>query len=178
MSVTLLIGGARSGKSKMALARAKALAVRLNRPLYYVATASAKDDEMRERIERHQQERDAHWQTIETPFNLSTTLGTLPKQSIVVIDCLTLWLSNWLCEKGLAAFQDAKRELLSALQTSTHSLFLVSNEVGHGIVPLGELSRTFVDESGWLHQDLAAFAERVDFVMAGLSVTLKAGSER
>jgi adenosylcobinamide kinase/adenosylcobinamide-phosphate guanylyltransferase len=94
------------------------------------------------------------------------------------VDCLTLWLTNILCQHGAEKWQTAKNELINLLSNwdeTKAELILVSNEVGHGIVPMGELSRQFVDESGWLHQAIAELAEQVDFVMAGLPLNLKSG---
>ena len=100
----------------------------------------------------------------------------------VLVDCLTLWLSNCLCSSDKACWQDQKQVLLNVLneyvQTSEVKILLVSNEVGHGIVPMGELSRNFVDQAGWLHQDIASIATAVDFIMAGIALPLKSDSTK
>ncbi len=173
----LILGGARSGKSSLAETRAIEIAENSNKSLVYFATAEAGDKEMSERIQLHQASRGEKWQTIESVLDLPAKLRELKNESVViVVDCLTLWLSNYLCQHDVTVWQLAKKELLNILQNwndSVADLILVSNEVGHGIVPLGELSRQFVDESGWLHQDIAKLSEQVDFVMAGIAMNLK-----
>lgn len=179
-SLHLILGGARSGKSALAERVAIEQAQTEGKTLVYVATAEAKDQEMAKRILQHQEDRSADWQTVECPLQLTQVLAELrDKNAAILVDCLTLWVTNNLCQPPLSNWQQAKAEfieLLSNWQEGRANLILVSNEVGHGIVPLGELSRQFVDESGWLHQDVAKLANRVDFVMAGLPMTLK-GSE-
>jgi adenosylcobinamide kinase/adenosylcobinamide-phosphate guanylyltransferase len=174
MSIELIIGGARSGKSS--LAESRCLAKLNDTPLsslIYIATATAGDGEMAARIGKHQSQRDARWQVIEAPLELVDVLAEVPQHAVVLVDCLTLWLTNWLCERGLEAYLYEQARLLDVLARSKANIVLVSNEVGYGIVPMGELSRQFVDESGRLHQAIAAIATRVDFVMAGLPLTLK-----
>ena len=163
----LIIGGARSGKSRYALNLAQAS----GEALYYLATAEARDEEMTERIARHKAERDGRWTLVEEPLALAEALAEhdAPGRCIVV-DCLTLWLSNCL-EAGCWA--EEKRLLLQTLETVSADLIFIANEVGSGIIPLGELSRQFVDESGWLQQALAGNCERVTTVIAGLPLTLK-----
>lgn len=174
--IHFILGGARSGKSSFAEREAIALATS-QKKLIYIATAQADDGEMAERIQQHQQDRDTHWQTIECPLALTEKLQELKSTEVVIlVDCLTLWLSNYLCQKGLVSWQIAKQafsEVLTEWSEAKADLLLVSNEVGQGIVPLGELSRQFVDESGWLHQDVAKASHKVDFVMAGLALNLK-----
>lgn len=176
-NIYLILGGARSGKSCFAEREAIARANTLNKSLVYLATAQAHDDEMVERIRKHQQDRGEQWQTIECPIAVIDKLREFKQQQVViVVDCLTLWLTNYLCDLGIEAWHLAKKQLNEALvdwEQAEADLFLVSNEVGHGIVPMGELSRQFVDESGWLHQDIAQVADNVDFIMAGLALNLK-----
>lgn len=171
-----ILGGARSGKSSIAEREAMAQ-VSAGKKLIYIATAQADDGEMADRIQQHQQDRAESWHTIECPLSLAEQLHKLKSsEAIILVDCLTLWLSNWLCQKGLASWQDEKQSFHNVLKNwadAKADLFLVSNEVGQGIVPLGELSRQFVDESGWLHQDIASVSQKVDFVMAGLALNLK-----
>lgn len=167
----LILGGARSGKSS--LAERELLAGAGNRACHYLATAHWQqcDAEMRARIEHHRQARDRRWQTLETPLGLGAALQNLNNpDACVLVDCLTLWLSNALHE---ACWPAEKEAFLTALRQFSGQLILVSNEVGLGLVPLGELSRRFVDESGWLHQALGQLCERVVFVAAGLPLTLK-----
>ncbi|HQT30291.1 MAG TPA: bifunctional adenosylcobinamide kinase/adenosylcobinamide-phosphate guanylyltransferase [Thiobacillus sp.] len=167
--LTLILGGARSGKSRLALQRAQAT----GQPVSFIATAQAHDAEMADRIARHQSERPAHWTTIEAPLDLAGAIRAAPS-GMVVVDCLTLWLTNWLCQPDPDDFASARAALLAVLQArDADEIILVSNETGLGIVPLGELTRRFVDEAGWLNQDLAQLADEVIFVAAGLPLTLK-----
>lgn len=167
--LTLILGGARSGKSRLALQRAEAT----GKPVSFIATAQAHDAEMADRIARHQAERPAHWATVEAPLDLAGAIRTAPS-GIVVVDCLTLWLTNWLCQPEPNDFSSARAALLAALQARhADEIILVSNETGLGIIPLGALTRRFVDEAGWLNQDIARIADEVIFVAAGLPLTLK-----
>ncbi|GAB1380907.1 bifunctional adenosylcobinamide kinase/adenosylcobinamide-phosphate guanylyltransferase [Pararhodobacter aggregans] len=168
MSVTLVLGGARSGKS--ALAERLTLSIAQGAPLY-IATAQAWDDEMRDRIALHRAQRDGQgWRTLEVPLDLATTLSDIKDQAVLV-DCLTLWLTNHLlAEHDLAAETAA---LLSALAARAAPTILVSNEVGLGIVPDNALARRFRDEAGRLNQRVAALAETVVFTAAGLPLVLK-----
>ena len=167
--LTLILGGARSGKSRLALQRADAT----GKPVCFIATAQAHDAEMADRIARHQAERPAHWVTVEAPLDLAGAIASAPA-GIVVVDCLTLWLTNWLCQPEPNDFSSARAALLAALQTHhADEIILVSNETGLGIIPLGALTRRFVDEAGWLNQDIARLADEVIFVAAGLPLTLK-----
>ncbi|MCG7535323.1 bifunctional adenosylcobinamide kinase/adenosylcobinamide-phosphate guanylyltransferase [Pseudoalteromonas sp. OOF1S-7] len=174
--VELILGGARSGKSRLGEQRAERwLRGGKVARLSYVATARPGDEEMAARIAHHQATRAANWRLIEEPWALDQVLSTLGPDDGVLIDCLTLWLTTALCDYSDSAFQHKRAELLGALRATGARVILIGNEVGHGIVPLGELSRRFVDEAGWLHQDIAALADKVDFVMAGLPLTLKGG---
>ena len=173
----LILGGARSGKSSYAEARAEQLAqldtsMNQDKSLIYIATATAQDHEMKQRIEHHQKSRSRYWNVIEEQIALANRLEEITQPSIVLIDCLTLWLNNCL-HQSPAVWEKEKNELLNYIPDSKHDLIFVSNEVGHGIVPLGELSRTFVDESGWLHQSLASVCTEVTMVIAGLPQPLK-----
>ena len=168
----LVLGGTRSGKS----AHAERLALACDaRRWCYIATAQAGDDEMAERIAHHRATRDARWETVEAPLHLGATLQMLDDpQTCVLIDCLTLWLSNALAADCWA---DERAGLLDALAVSQAQLIMVSNEVGSGIVPLGQLSRRFADEAGRLHQDLAARCAQATLVVAGLPLILKDNPE-
>ena len=167
--IELIIGGARSGKSSYALSRAESS----NANLTFIATAEAKDDEMLNRIERHRQERSQRWNLIEESHYLSSLVDQFKKDDTVLVDCLSLWLSNWICSDKVAHWQQEKNDCLEKLQQSPANWLLVSNEVGMGVTPMGELSRQFIDESGWIHQRLAQLADQVTLVMFGIPQTLK-----
>ncbi|MFT6387660.1 MAG: adenosylcobinamide kinase/adenosylcobinamide-phosphate guanylyltransferase [Cellvibrionaceae bacterium] len=176
----LILGGARSGKSRYAEQQALASAQKNNQNLRYVATATGDDDEMAARINMHQSRRDNNWHSsewtlIEESINVVSVIETYSlREDCLLIDCLTLWLSNILIEdKQKYDWPQIKQAFLQSLALSKASIFMVSNEVGSGIVPMGELSRQFVDESGWLHQDIAMVCEQVTLVTAGLPLTLK-----
>ena len=172
MSIHFILGGARSGKSRIAEAEASAL----GKQVEYIATAQALDNEMCERIAHHQNSRSKLWLTHEEPLFLAQTLGKTQTQHCVLIDCLTLWLNNWMCLNNPESWLDQKQQFIQQLQHQAdlgQNIIIVSNEVGQGVVPMGELSRKFVDEAGWLHQDIAQMADQVDFVTAGLVNVLK-----
>lgn len=172
--VRLIIGGARSGKSSLAEQVGVSLLEQgVVSNLVYLATAQVKDDEMKSRVQHHLATRDSRWQTVEEPWNIHKVIAACDAQTCILVDCLTLWLTYGLCEKTLELFNAQKQALLEALKLTQAQVILVSNEVGHGIVPLGELSRVFVDQSGWLNQDIAKLATRVDFVMAGCPLQIK-----
>jgi adenosylcobinamide kinase/adenosylcobinamide-phosphate guanylyltransferase len=165
--LTLVLGGARSGKSRLA----ERLAIASGRALY-LATATPGDAEMAARIREHQARRGASWQTIEEPFDLADTLAAhaAPGRPVLV-DCLTLWLANLMAaERDIAA---ETRRLVEALPGLAGPVVFVSNEVGLGIVPDNALARRFRDDAGRLHQEIAGVAALVLFVAAGLPLALK-----
>ena len=165
--LTLVLGGARSGKSRYA----EWLIASYPPPWIYVATAEAMDDEMAERITAHRARRDAGWRTVEAPHDLAGALAAIPAGSAVLVDCLTLWLSN-----RLLAEADMDREiehLETVLSKLDVAVVLVSNEVGLGIVPDNALARRFRDKLGILNPRLAARATRVVMMVAGLLVPVK-----
>ncbi|RJF87903.1 bifunctional adenosylcobinamide kinase/adenosylcobinamide-phosphate guanylyltransferase [Oleomonas cavernae] len=165
--LTLVLGGARSGKSRYA----EGLVTAGPAPWVYVATAQAFDDEMVARIARHRADRADGWQTVEAPLDLAGALDAAPAGATVLVDCLTLWLTNlMLGEHGITAAIEA---LEAALDRRAAPVVLVANEVGLGIVPDNALARAFRDEAGRLNQRLAARAGRVLFLAAGLPLTLK-----
>lgn len=167
--IVLLLGGARSGKSRLAQARAEADA---QAALVYIATGEARDAEMGERIARHRADRGARWSTVEVPFDLPEAVSRERGPGrVVLVDCLTLWLSNLLL--GEHDVSGAIARLLDALRTGGGTVLLVSNEVGLGIVPDNALARRFRDEAGRLHQSVAAVADEVLWVAAGLSIRMK-----
>ncbi|TAJ98544.1 MAG: bifunctional adenosylcobinamide kinase/adenosylcobinamide-phosphate guanylyltransferase [Candidatus Manganitrophaceae bacterium] len=171
--LTLVLGGARSGKSRFALEQGEAL----GGEKIFIATAKPTDEEMARRIERHRRERPEGWKTVEAPVRLAEALQSLEgKGDVVVIDCFTLWLSNL-----LTAFDEEEEKVLGEIdrlmkvaRSVSLSIIAVSNEVGMGIVPTDHfLSRLFRDLSGTLHQKWAAEADEVYWVMAGIAVPIK-----
>ena len=165
----LILGGARSGKSRYA----ERLALESGKETVYIATGWAGDEEMSARIDRHREQRPQAWLTVEEPCALAKALQThAAVNRCLIVDCLTLWLAN-LLEQGDGRFQQERGALLDTLPNLPGTLCLVSNEVGLGIVPINPLARRFVDEAGWLHQDLAQLCERVVWVTAGLPQILK-----
>ena len=165
MTITLILGGARSGKTSHALRAAEAT----GRGLVMIATAEALDAEMEDRIARHRAERGPRWRTLEAPLDLTCALDQVGTEETAVVDCLTLWVSNLMhADRDLEA--EAAR-LLVALPG--RDVLLVSNEVGLGIVPDNALARRFRDAAGRLNQQVAAAADRVVFVAAGLPLVLK-----
>ena len=164
-SLTLVLGGARSGKSRYA----EGLIADLAPPWTYIATAQAWDDEMRERVALHRARRDHQWRTVEEPIELPRALAAT--KGPVLVDCLTLWLTNLMLGKHDLAGAFAALE--AALAEAAGPVVLVSNEVGLGIVPDNALARAFRDEQGRLNQRIAALAGHVVFMAAGLPMVLK-----
>ncbi|HZH27437.1 MAG TPA: bifunctional adenosylcobinamide kinase/adenosylcobinamide-phosphate guanylyltransferase [Azospirillaceae bacterium] len=167
--IAFVLGGARSGKSRHGLALAEALP---SHRRVFVATAQAHDAEMADRIDRHRAERDASWTTVEAPLHPAQALATeAVPGTVVVVDCLTLWLSNlMLAERDVDA---AAADLVAAAQAAGGPVVLVANEVGLGIVPDNALARRFRDHAGRLNQQVAAIADLVRFMVAGLPMDLK-----
>jgi len=165
--LTLVLGGARSGKSR----HAEALITALPAPWSYIATARIWDAEMRERVALHRAQRAEGWETLEEPLALGSAIADVEAKRPVLVDCLTLWLTNLLLED--CALEPAYAALEEALAARQATVVLVGNEVGLGIVPENALARRFRDEAGRLHQRLAAQAARVDFTVAGLPLRVK-----
>lgn len=166
----LILGGARSGKSRHAESIAKSQVY----PVIYIATAQALDDEMRLRIRHHQRQRPAAWQLIEEPIELAKQLECIDQpQQLILVDCLTLWLSNLLLQQDQTQLPIQCDDLIELLPRLQSDVILVSNETGLGVVPMGEITRRFVDESGRLHQRLGQIADRVEFCVAGFPMLLK-----
>ncbi|AKH19571.1 bifunctional adenosylcobinamide kinase/adenosylcobinamide-phosphate guanylyltransferase [Sedimenticola thiotaurini] len=168
----LILGGARSGKSTLA----ERLAAESGDNVIYIATAAAEqsDVEMARRIQAHRDRRPDNWLLVEEPLNLAEALREhCGPGHFLIVDCLTLWLSNILLMDEGRHFKQQTTAFLSVLSELTGNLVMVSNEVGLGIVPLGEISRRFQDESGWLHQRVANSCDRVILTVAGLPLTLK-----
>lgn len=164
--VSLILGGARSGKS------ARALALAARPPHVFIATAEALDAEMAERIGRHQSERGPDWSVAEAPLELAAAIGDHAGEGVtLLIDCLTLWLSN-LMHHG-RDIEGETAALVTVLEAVPGRVVLVSNELGLGLVPIDRLSRDFRDAHGRLNQRIAAAVDHVEFVAAGLPITLK-----
>jgi len=163
-----VLGGARSGKSSFALRRAEALPG----PHIFIATAETYDDEMRDRVARHRDERGPRWATVEAPIDLpEAILSRRGGGGVLLVDCLTLWTSNLLlAERDIAASTQA---LCAAIISHDAHIILVSNEVGLGIVPENALARRFRDEAGRMNQAIAAMVDEAVFVAAGLPLQLK-----
>lgn len=173
-NITLILGGARSGKS----AYAEKLASESQLPVTYIATAQVYDDEFKERIQHHKDRRPADWALVEEPHHLTKTLMKLAnKNQCIIVDCLTLWFAQWICPDCNppkdSTWQSEREDFIKTLIKLNGQIILVSNEVGMGIVPLGEINRQFQDEQGRLNQAVAAEANQVIFVAAGLPLKLK-----
>lgn len=168
--IVLITGGARSGKSRYAEARAGMAGSRL----LYVATAEARDEEMARRIAEHQKRRGGRWITVEEPENVAAALlrhrGEI---DCAVVDCLTLWVSNVLLREDEEAVSEKLYELVEKLPLFDFHLYLVTNEVGSAVVPDNPLARTFRDLMGWVNQRLAETADEVVLMVSGLPVIIK-----
>ena len=163
----LVLGGARSGKSR----HAESLVEAMPPPWRYIATAEPLDEEMRERIEAHKARRGAEWQTVEAPLELASALDECPDGTPVLVDCLTLWLGNLMLNDQ--PVEEVVGGLLEALNRRRGLTVVVANEVGLGVVPDNRLARDFRDAAGNLHRALAAQAEHVHFMVAGIPMIVK-----
>lgn len=165
-----ILGGARSGKSRFAERQAQASGLEC----IYIATATPGDAEMAERIRLHREQRSGFVRTIEEPIHLARVLAEQMRPGrCLLVDCVTLWLTNIMLAEDPAVFERERAQLLQVLARTEGRILLVSNEVGLGVVPFDALSRRFVDASGWLHQEIAALSQRTVFVVAGLPQVLK-----
>ncbi|MCG6578184.1 bifunctional adenosylcobinamide kinase/adenosylcobinamide-phosphate guanylyltransferase [Pseudomonas sp. AF32] len=166
----LILGGARSGKSRLA----EKLAADTGLPVTYIATSQPLDGEMNERVARHRQRRPVHWSLVEEPLALARVLRENASHGqCLLVDCLTLWLTNLLMLDDPQQLDTEREALLDGVASLPGEIIFVSNETGMGVVPLGELTRRYVDEAGWLHQALAERCQRVVLTVAGLPLTLK-----
>jgi adenosylcobinamide kinase/adenosylcobinamide-phosphate guanylyltransferase len=167
---TLILGGVRSGKSRLA----EGLATESGLPVTYLATATVQDDEMRARIAAHRARRPDHWRLVEEPIRVATVLEQhAAADRCLVVDCLTLWLTNLLGANDAALFERERSALLSVLPVLAGRIILIGNETNMGVIPLGELTRRYCDEAGLLHQELARCCDRVVLTVAGLTQVLK-----
>ncbi len=166
----LILGGARSGKSRLA----EKLAAESGCVVTYIATSQPLDGEMNERVRHHRERRPGHWALIEEPIELARILRDNARaDTCLLVDCLTLWLTNLLMLEDPQRLTAERDALLQCLAELPGEIMFVSNETGMGVVPLGELTRRYVDEAGWLHQALAERCQRVVLTVAGLPLTLK-----
>jgi len=176
--LTFVIGGARSGKS----AHAEQLASASTLPVTYVATARIGDDEFAERVARHRERRPAHWALLEAPLDLPEAIASIDQPGhCILIDCLTLWLANLLCPADgsppLADYLERFASLEKTLEHAQSKVIVVSNEIGLGVVPLGSVTRLYVDELGRLNQRIAAISTQATMMAAGLPLHLKTASQ-
>lgn len=171
-SIQFVIGGCRSGKSRHALELAESVG---GAKRVYIATCVARDDEMKQRVERHKAERNASWQTVETPLQLPQAVSEFGGAGrVVLVDCLTLWISNLLLEtERIDRIERHAAALVEALNRAACPVILVSNEVGAGIVPENRLARLFRDAAGLVNQRVARHADRVVWMVAGIPVVIK-----
>ncbi len=167
---SLILGGMKSGKSRFA----EQLAIQLEQPVVYIATAQAWDDEMRERIRVHQQQRPSQWQTVEVPLHLAAALKQqdAPNRTLLV-DCLTLWITQLLCHDNPALLMKELTAFQTLLPSLKANLILVSNETNMGVIPMDALSRHFCDTAGKLHQQLAPVMDSIVLTVAGLPLYVK-----
>ncbi|RDI09175.1 adenosylcobinamide kinase /adenosylcobinamide-phosphate guanylyltransferase [Pseudomonas fluorescens] len=166
----LILGGARSGKSRLA----EKLATDTQLPVTYIATSQPLDGEMNARVVQHRARRPTQWALVEEPLALARVLReNAAHGQCLLVDCLTLWLTNLLMLDDPEQLSAEREALLDCLAALPGEIIFVSNETGMGVVPLGELTRRYVDEAGWLHQALAERCQRVVLTVAGLPLTLK-----
>ena len=166
----LILGGARSGKSRLA----EKLAADTRLPVTYIATSQPLDGEMNQRVAQHRARRPSEWALVEEPLALAQALReNAATDRCLLVDCLTLWLTNLLMLDDPERLIAEREALLDCISMLPGEVIFVSNETGMGVVPLGELTRRYVDEAGWLHQALAERCQRVVLTVAGLPLTLK-----
>jgi adenosylcobinamide kinase / adenosylcobinamide-phosphate guanylyltransferase len=167
---TLILGGVRSGKSRYA----EEVARQRGAPVTVIVTGTAGDEEMAARIAAHRARRPPEWRVLEAPLELGRAIEkSITPGALVVVDCLTLWLSNVLALDDAKALEREREALKRALVEAQGTILLVSNEVGLGIVPMSELARRFIDEAGVLHQQLARVCDQVVWMVAGIPTVVK-----
>lgn len=184
--IHFILGGARSGKSRFAEEQVTNMIKVQDKKAVYLATATAIDPEMQSRITKHQSDREKHWQLIECPLALADTLTNLDKvidpdtKNVYLIDCLTLWLNNHLfsvtndsATQQSEYLQNEIDHLVSCLSRVKASVIIVSNEIGLGVIPMGESTRLYVDYCGWMNQRIAKVSDKVTLVTAGIPLCIK-----
>ncbi|HJT37730.1 MAG TPA: bifunctional adenosylcobinamide kinase/adenosylcobinamide-phosphate guanylyltransferase [Actinomycetota bacterium] len=172
MTMTLIVGGARAGKSALALEIAR----KWGGPVTFVATAEARDEEMTERIARHRAERDDSWATLEEPIDLAASIATIPPDHLIVLDCLTLWASN-VMDRDIRDGEVRARQISLALASRAAPTLVITNEVGSGIVPDNAAARAYRDLLGALNSIFASDARDVLMVVAGRAISMKKPEE-
>lgn len=169
--IVFITGGARSGKSAFAVARAK----KSKGGVIFLATGKPADSEMRARVRKHKRSRPRAWRTVEEDINIAAVISKLEKEQVVIIDCLTLWLSNLLLSgRGEEEILKKVKEFIAALKNTASSVIIVSNEVGGGVVPENKLARAFRDIVGIAHQRIVKVSDEAYFVVCGIPLPLKA----
>lgn len=177
MPSVFLLGGARSGKSALSEQLAQGWALQSDRCVTAVVTAEAIDSEMQARIERHQADRPAGWTTVEAPYALLETIGNVPPDRILVLDCLTVWLTNLLVRGDEPALIEAAAQAVAkAIAERTTPSIVVSNELGLGVVPVDQMTRSFRDIQGRANQAMAATLDHAYFVVAGRALALESAT--
>jgi adenosylcobinamide kinase/adenosylcobinamide-phosphate guanylyltransferase len=182
--IHLVLGGARSGKSRFAEQQTLELSIKQGKQAVYIATATAIDPEMNTRIAQHQSDRGESWQLIECPLILAETMSDIDNNNVYLLDCLTLWLNNQL----YAAHEESREQQAQHLKTEIDKLvtrlasvdadiIIVSNEIGLGVIPMGESTRLYVDYCGWLNQKVAGVSDKVTLVTAGIPLCIKSNDE-
>jgi adenosylcobinamide kinase / adenosylcobinamide-phosphate guanylyltransferase len=173
--ITLVIGGCKSGKSRLALRLAEKLSARR----IFIATCVPFDEELKERVARHKEERDGTWTTVDVPIHLPEAIsGHDGKKTVLLVDCLTLWINNLLmASEDQRYIDDAVDKLIEALSAARCPVIMVANEVGAGIVPENRLARLFRDAAGVANQRIAALADEVIYLVAGIPMTIKGGKD-
>lgn len=171
--IVLITGGIKSGKSRFALSEAEKL--QSDKRTYFIATAAALDQEMEERITRHMSERKESWMTIEEPIDIDIKLSGIPVDSVVLIDCMTLWLCNIIhnTEPEIDVIKTRIRKIVSIIKEKNIHAFIVTNEVGSGIIPDNELSRVYADFLGIVNKEIAAVSDEVYLMVSGIAMKLK-----
>jgi len=168
--IELFLGGARSGKSKLAEQCASESAL----DVLYIATATAGDQQMSHRIDIHRARRPEHWKLVEEPIELGRVIAEhMSADRCLLVDCLTLWLSNCMFNENKDCYSQQKQYLLSVLNNVVGKVIFVGNETSMGVIPMGAITREFCDNAGLLHQDLATISDKVTLSVAGLPMILK-----
>jgi len=178
--IHFILGGARSGKSRFAEQQTLELSVKHGKKTVYIATATAIDPEMDNRIVQHQKDRGDSWQLIECPLALAERLSDLDNNNVYLLDCLTLWLNNQLYavdeqsrDQQAQHLQTEIDRLATRLAAIDADIVIVSNEIGLGVIPMGESTRLYVDYCGWLNQKVAEVSDKVTLVTAGIPLCIK-----